>query len=44
MIVASNWDKTINDAGFNPAADLNGDNRVDIADIMMIVSMWRHKV
>ncbi|MBI4775846.1 MAG: hypothetical protein HY788_17020 [Deltaproteobacteria bacterium] len=44
MIVASNWDKTINDAGFNPAADLNGDNRVDIADVMMIVSMWRHKV
>ena len=41
MIVASNWDKTSNDAGFNSAADLNDDNRVDIVDIMMIVSMWR---
>ena len=41
MIVASNWDKTSNDAGFNSAADLNNDNRVDIVDIMMIVAMWR---
>jgi hypothetical protein len=41
MIVASNWDKTSNDAGFNSAADLNKDNVVDIVDIMMIVAQWR---
>jgi hypothetical protein len=41
MIVASNWDKKVGDAGFNSAADLNNDDCVDIVDIMMIVSMWR---
>jgi hypothetical protein len=41
MIVAASWDKTVNDAGFNSAADFNKDNRVNIVDIMMIAAMWR---
>ena len=40
MEVASHWNSSVGDGGYDPAYDLDDDGDIDIVDIMLIAVHW----
>jgi hypothetical protein len=38
--MVARWGWTTSTPGWDPAYDLNGDNKIDIIDIMLVAAAW----
>jgi len=43
MMVASHWNTSVGDPGYDPTRDLDSDGDIDIVDIMMVAVHWNER-